>query len=140
MNDQHRYARAIELLRAAKLRPTRQRMALARLLFASGHRHVTAEALHAEALAAQVRVSLATVYNALHRFTASGLLREVVVDGQRSCFDTNTADHQHFFIEEVGQLQDIPAANVQITGLPAPPPGTSIRRVDVIVRVTKVPG
>ncbi|HEX2647790.1 MAG TPA: transcriptional repressor, partial [Candidatus Dormibacteraeota bacterium] len=55
-------------LRAARLRPTRQRLALARLLLENGNRHVTAEQLHSEALAAGIPVSLATVYNTLHQF------------------------------------------------------------------------
>jgi Fur family iron response transcriptional regulator len=130
------YANALELLRAAKLRPTRQRLALARLLFEKGDRHVTAEQLHGEAQASAVRVSLATVYNTLHQFIAAGLLREVVVDPGRSYFDTNVTDHHHFFHEESGRLQDIPGEHVGVAELPAPPAGTQIRRVDVIIRVS----
>jgi Fur family transcriptional regulator, iron response regulator len=130
------YANALELLRAAKLRPTRQRLALARLLFEKGDRHVTAEQLHGEAHASAVRVSLATVYNTLHQFIAAGLLREVVVDPGRSYFDTNVTDHHHFFHEESGRLQDIPGERVGVAELPAPPAGTQIRRVDVIIRVS----
>jgi len=129
------YANALELLRAARLRPTRQRLALARLLFDKGDRHVSAEQLHGEALAASVRVSLATVYNTLHQFIAAGLLREVVVDPGRSYFDTNVSDHHHFYFEETGQLQDIAGDRVGVAELPAPPSGTAIRRVDVIIRV-----
>src|SRR5690606_21322228 len=77
-------------LRAAGLRPTRQRIALARLLFGEGDRHVTAEQLHAEALGADARVSLATVYNTLHQFVDAGLLRELTAESGRSWFDTNT--------------------------------------------------
>ena len=98
----------IERLRAVGLRPTRQRLALTRLLFDKGDRHVTAEQLHGEVLAAAIPVSLATVYNTLHQFTAAGLLREVVVEPGRSYFDTNIDDHHHFFSESVGSLQDIP--------------------------------
>jgi Fur family transcriptional regulator, iron response regulator len=130
------YANALELLRAARLRPTRQRLALARMLFDKGDRHVTAEQLHGEALAASVRVSLATVYNTLHQFIGAGLLREVVVDPGRSYFDTNASDHHHFFHEESGRLQDIPGERVAVAELPAPPTGTQIRRVDVIIRVS----
>src|SRR5258708_3884728 len=89
----------LERLRAVGLRPTRQRLALARLLFGRGDRHVTAEALFTEAKQHRVNLSLATVYNALHDFTAKGLLREIVLDSNRSCFDTNTGDHHHFYYE-----------------------------------------
>jgi len=129
------YAQALERLRRIGLRPTRQRLALAKLLFEQGDRHVTAERLHEEASAAKVRVSLATVYNSLHQFTELGLLREVVVEAGRSYFDTNTADHHHFFFEDEGELLDIPGDHIEVTRLPAPPEGTRLRRVDVILRV-----
>ena len=83
-------------LRHSGLRPTRQRVALADLLFAKGDRHLTVEELHEEAVTAGVPVSLATVYNTLHQFTEAGLLREVAVDGSKTYFDTNTDDHHHF--------------------------------------------
>ena len=125
----------LERLRAAGLRPTRQRLGLARLLLENGDRHTTAEQLHGEAAASAIPVSLATVYNTLHQFTEAGLLREVVVDPGRSYFDTNTADHHHFFCEANGLLQDIPAHAIAVSGLPSAPAGTAISRVDVIVRV-----
>jgi Fur family iron response transcriptional regulator len=126
-----------ERLRAVGLRPTRQRLALARLLFDSGDRHVTAEHLHGEAEARLIRVSLATVYNTLHQFTAAGLLREVVVEPGRSYFDTNVSDHHHFFCESTGRLQDIPGELVMVGQLPQPPEGAEIRRVDVIIRIRR---
>ena len=124
-------------LRAAGLRPTRQRVALARVLFESGPRHVTAESLHAEVRATRMPVSLATVYNALNQFRDAGLLREVVVAPGRSYFDTNTGHHHHFFVEPDGELHDFPADDVLIAGLPSPPAGTRIDRVDVVVRVRR---
>ena len=130
-------ADVIGRLRAAGLRPTRQRLALAGLLFEGGDRHVTAEHLHGEALAQAVPVSLATVYNTLHQFTAAGLLREVVVEPGRSYFDTNTDDHHHFFCESTGHLQDIPGAEVMVGHLPAPPAGAEISRVEIIIRIRR---
>jgi len=124
-------------LRQAGLRPTRQRNDLAKLLFRSGHRHLTAETLHAEAVAGGIKVSLATVYNALHQFTQAGLLLQVVVDPTRSYFDTNTVYHQHFYREDEGMLLDIPGPDIAIDGLPTPPPGMEIQRVDVVVRLRK---
>lgn len=126
---------AVERLRGAGLRPTRQRVALARLLLEKGDRHVTAEQLHGEASSAAIRVSLATVYNTLHQFTEAGLLREVVVEPGRSYFDTNTSDHHHFFCEATAKLQDIPGQDVMVSRYPLPPTGTRISRVDVIIRV-----
>lgn len=130
------YTESIERLRAAGLRPTRQRLALARLLFERGNRHLTAEELHAETMAAKVRVSLATIYNTLHQFTDAGLLREVVVEPGRAYFDTNISDHHHFYFESSGSLADIPSTQVSVTEIPPPPEGMIVRRVDVVIRLT----
>jgi Fur family iron response transcriptional regulator len=124
-------------LRDASLRPTRQRLELARLLFREGDRHMTAENLHDEAQKSGIKVSLATVYNTLHQFTEAGLLRQVVVDAARSYFDTNVGDHQHFYAEEDGTLIDIPGETIEVAGVPAPPKGTSIDRVDVVIRLRR---
>lgn len=121
----------------AGLRPTRQRVALAELLFSGPHRHISAEQLHAEAADANVNVSLATIYNSLHQFREAGLLREVAVDASRSYFDTDTSDHHHFYLEDEQRVIDIPASSIVIQNLPAPPRGMDITHVDVVVRVRK---
>lgn len=122
-------------LRNVGLRPTRQRMALAEILFRQGDRHITAETLYTDAVAQGVNVSLATVYNALHTFTAKGLLREISIDSSRSYFDTNTREHHHFYFEKSGRLQDIEPGHVTLSQIPEAPDGTSVSRVDVIIRV-----
>jgi Fur family transcriptional regulator, iron response regulator len=127
---------AAEKLRAAGLRPTRQRLELAAHLFRGLDRHVTAESLHDEVAAAGIKVSLATVYNTLHQFTSVGLLRQVIVDAARGYFDTNTGDHQHFFLEDEGMLIDI-AEHIAVSGVPTPPAGMAVDRVDVVVRVKR---
>lgn len=126
----------LQRLAQAGLRPTRQRVGLGRLLFGRDPRHVTAEQLHAEALADHFKVSLATVYNTLNQFTEAGLLREVVVEAGRSYFDTNISAHHHFFHVGSGRVHDIPGEHVVLAELPAAPPGTRISQVDVIVRLT----
>ncbi|PIW26125.1 MAG: transcriptional repressor [Rhodospirillales bacterium CG15_BIG_FIL_POST_REV_8_21_14_020_66_15] len=133
--DARPYSHILDKLRGAGLRPTRQRMALAKLLFEGGDRHLTAEMLHADAQAANVRVSLATVYNTLHQFHRAGLLREIVVDSQRSYFDTNMSDHHHFYFDRTGDLTDIPGDQVAISVLPPAPEGMAVSRIDVVVRV-----
>jgi Fur family iron response transcriptional regulator len=119
----------------AGLRPTRQRVALAELLFAKGDRHLSAEELHEEALGAGVAVSLATVYNTLHQFTDVGLLRILAVEGSRTYFDTNTSDHHHFFVEGENRVMDIDSGPVTISNLPEPPEGMEVANVDIIVRL-----
>jgi Fur family iron response transcriptional regulator len=129
--------KSVALLRNAGLRPTRQRLELAGLLFSDVDRHLTAENLHAEAQKSGIKVSLATVYNTLHQFTEAGLLRQVVVDAARSYFDTNIGDHQHFYCEDEHRLIDIPGDSIAVAGVPAPPKGTQIERVDVVIRVRR---
>lgn len=125
-------------LKAAGLRPTRQRLELAGLLFRDEDRHVTAESLADEGARMGVKVSLATVYNTLHQFQAAGLLRQVVVDASRSYFDTNVGDHQHFFLENEGLLIDIPGEEISVSGVPAAPAGMAVASVDVVVRVKRI--
>lgn len=134
------YGQAHDTLRKVGLRPTRQRLGLARLLFENGDRHVTAEQLHTEAAGANLRVSLATIYNTLNQFSEAGLMREVVVDSGRSYFDTNITDHHHFFHEDTARLQDIPGDAISVGKVPEPPAGTRVERVDIIVRVRGAAG
>ncbi|MBN9673153.1 iron response transcriptional regulator IrrA [Roseibium aggregatum] len=124
-----------DILRTAGLRPTRQRVSLAELLYSKGDRHISAELLHEEAVAADVPVSLATVYNTLHQFTEAGLLREVAIDGNKTYFDTNVSDHHHFFIEGENRVIDIPGEVVGIDKIPSAPEGMEVVRVDVVVRI-----
>lgn len=131
--DQDRALR--EKLRRAGMRCTRQRFALARLLFAGGHRHVTAEELHREALAAGTPVASGTVYNTLRRFAGAGLLREVAVNSSSAWFDTNVSFHHHFYHEGTGELVDIPGKGIRVRGLPAPPEGAETAEVNVMVRI-----
>ena len=122
-------------LKNSNLRPTRQRIALAELLFAKGDRHVSAELLFDEAIEAGFNLSLATVYNTLHQFTNAGMLRAISVDSARTYFDTNTGDHHHFFVEGEEKLIDMPDEAIEVANLPTPPEGMEISRVDVVVRI-----
>ena len=128
------------LLKSVGLRPTRQRVALGRLLFGAEQRHLTAEMLFEEAASANIGISLATVYNTLHQFTEVGLLRQVAVDGSKSYFDTNASEHHHFFVEGEDALVDIPGAQVLVDKLPTAPDGYEIARVDVVVRLRRKQG
>lgn len=131
------FSQTLRRLKEAGLRPTRQRLALGKLLFDAGDRHVTAEQLHGEASEQGIKVSLATVYNTLNQFTANGLMREVVVAPGRSYFDTNVEDHHHFLYEDDGALQDIPQDQIALAALPDSPADMEVSRVDVIVRLRR---
>ena len=135
MQEARPYSYLITRLKEAGLRPTRQRLALAKLLLECGDRHVNAEQLHREVSETGIKVSLATIYNTLHQFTKAHLLREVVVESGRAYFDTNTRNHHHIFNQDTGELCDIPDDAISASVAPKVPKGTKIDRVEIIVRV-----
>ena len=122
-------------LRAAGLRPTRPRIELARLLFAEGNRHVTAEILQADAEFANINVSQATVYNTLQQFTDAGLMRRLASDGPKTWFDTNVTEHHHFYNEDEASIVDVPEGQIKLLSLPEVPDDLEIVRVEVVVKV-----
>ncbi|TPI41464.1 transcriptional repressor [Mesorhizobium sp. B3-1-6] len=125
-------------LAGAGLRPTRQRIALAKILFCRGNRHLTVEDVYAEAHQDRIPVSLATVYNTLHQFTELGLLREISVSGGKTFFDADTSEHPHFFIEDDQSIRDITPAMMNVERVPEPPPGFEVDRVEIVVRLRRV--
>lgn len=129
-------AHCAQLLCDAGLRPTRHRLALARMLLMGDHRHVTAEGLYDEAMAANLRLSLATVYNTLNQFTEAGLLRRIAADGIKSFFDTDTSVHPHFYLEGEDVLVDV-AGGLTFSKVPDALPGHEIARLDVIVHLRR---
>ena len=134
--EQSQQNRGQEWLKAAQVRPTKQRLALAELLVGDGlNRHVTAESLYAAASDHGDQVSLATVYNTLRAFCDAGLLNEITVDGHRSYFDTRVDEHPHYYWEGTGKLTDAPKTAVAFAKEPEAPEGTRIARVDVVIRL-----
>jgi len=130
--------RTTDWLAGAELRPTRQRVTLARLLVGDGqNRHVTAESLFDAASKTDEKVSLATVYNTLRAFCDAGLMREITVDGAKSYFDTRIDDHPHFYWEDTAALTDAPASELEISRIPDAPFGAEIASVDVVIRLRR---
>ncbi|WP_439373377.1 iron response transcriptional regulator IrrA [Bradyrhizobium sp. DASA03120] len=123
-------------LREAGMRPTRRRVQLAQLLFARGHRHVTAEMLFNEAIEAHIEVAVATVYNTLSQFTQAGLLRRIMPNRSRSFFDTDTRIHPHFYLVGEDTLIDIPE-KLLFEQVPRALPGYEISRLDIIVHIRR---
>lgn len=124
---------------SAGLKPTRQRLALAELLFARGDRHLTAEMLYEEARQMRHPPSLATVYNTLHTFAEHGLLREIAIYSRKIWFDTKTGPHFHFYLETRDELFDIPEELVPMLDIRAPE-GTVVAGIDIVVRLKQLPG
>ena len=125
------------MLRQHRLRPTRQRMLISKLLFGGSHRHFTAEELRAEIREEGGNMSLATIYNNLNQFSRAGLLREIKVDSSVTYYDTNNDHHHHFFDPEREELIDVPNDQLAIARLPEAPEGRQVERVDVVIRLAK---
>ena len=126
-----------KLLDNAKLRHTKQRAQIAKILFEAENRHFTSEQLHKEARTVGHIISLATIYNTLHQFRSAGLLRQVIVEPGKVYFDTNTEPHHHFYIEDDGELLDVERKEVKISTLPEIPKDCNIQEMDVIIRLRK---
>ncbi len=121
-----------DLLLGAGLRPTTQRLILARLLFEGDHRHVTASELHDEAQQRDQPVSMATVYNTLGQLVSAGLLGEVSLDNECIYFDTHTQPHCHIVDVDTGELMDAPLPRVD---LPEGVDPSRVASVDLLFRV-----
>ena len=128
------YSKAIKKLNNNGVRPTKQRMVLAKLLFEKGRRHVSAEDLYIEVKKENRKISLATIYNTLKQFTKLGIIKEIVVDKNKSLYCNDKKSHYHLYIEDEGKVVDIPTENIDLN-LPSFPACLNLHNVDVIVRV-----
>src|SRR6185503_19143880 len=122
-----------EKLRAHDITPTHQRIEIAHVLFERCE-HLSADQILALVNARYAETSKATVYNTLRLFLEKGLVRELVVDPAKVFYDPNTEPHYHFYDVVSGELTDIPADSVTLSGLPPLPPGTEPDGVDVFIR------
>lgn len=124
----------IALLRKHGIAPTHQRLEIAQVLFGRCH-HLSADQILAAVNERHAETSKATVYNTLNLFRDRGLIREVIVDPKRVFYDPNTEPHHHFYNVDTGEITDIDAAALSVSGLPELPPGMVTEGVDIIVRV-----
>ncbi|MBL6605618.1 MAG: transcriptional repressor [Alphaproteobacteria bacterium] len=124
-------------LRAASLRPTRQRIAIAERLLDGRARHVSAEQLRDELVAYGQPMALATIYNCLHQFEEAGLLRPVHHAGDAVLYDTNLGDHHHFVDVETGELIDIDPGEILMPELPELPDGFEAESIELTVRLRR---
>ena len=128
------FNKAIKTLEKNNIRTTKQRMVLAKLLFEKGRRHISAEELFDEVKQNDRKISLATIYNTLRQFTSLGLIREIVVDQNKSLYCTNNESHYHLYIEDEGKIIDIPTKNIDLN-ISSMPACLNLHNIDVIVRI-----
>ena len=127
----------LKKLRSSGLRPTKQRVEIAKFLFEREKTfHFTVESLD-KLLAKKTtsKFALATIYNTIHAFKAAGHLSEVEVKGKKTYFDTNISNHHHFYDSENSELIDIDANEVVIQKLPKAPNGKKIKNVEVFINL-----
>ena len=123
-------------LRAGGVKPTRQRVEIARVLFSAGG-HLSADRILSLVNERRPATSKATVYNTLKLLLARGLIRAVIADPSKVFYDANTIPHHHFYDVGSGELIDIAADGVSVTGLPPLPDGSVAEGVDVVVRIRR---
>ena len=128
------YNSAISKLEKNGIRATKQRRVLAKLIFDKGKRHISAENLFDEVKKEERKISMATVYNTLKQFTSLGLIREIVVDQNKSLYCNNNQSHYHLYIEDEGKVLDIPTKNIDLD-IPSIPACLQLHDIDVIVRI-----
>ena len=127
----------IDKLRASGLRPTKQRLAICKILFSRKETfHFTIEQLK-KIVEKNVKkkISLATLYNTVHVFKEKGYLKAISLKGNKTFFGTNTKHHHHFYDEDMSQLVDIEDKNISINHLPKTPHGKRIKSVEVLVKI-----
>ena len=127
----------IDKLRASGLRPTKQRLAICKILFNRKETfHFTIDQLKKIAEKnIKKKISLATLYNTVHAFKKRGHLKEISLKGNKTFFDTNTKHHHHFYDEDLSQLVDIEDKNILVGNLPKTPNGKKIKSVEVLVKI-----
>jgi Fur family iron response transcriptional regulator len=124
----------VEMLRRHDINPTHQRIEIAHALFARGE-HLSADQILAIVNDRHSETSKATVYNTLNLFLEKKLIREVIVDPNKVFYDPNTEPHHHLYNVDTGELTDIDASRIEVSGLPQLPDGMVTDGVDIIVRV-----
>ena len=127
----------IDKLRKSGLRPTKQRIKICEVLFDTDKTfHFTIkELVKIIENQANIKVSLATVYNTVHAFIKKGYLKEIPLNSSQSYYDTNVSHHHHFFDEEDNKLIDIDQDDVDEINIRKKIPGKKIRSVEVIAKI-----
>ena len=127
----------IDRLRSSGLRPTKQRLAICKVLFDRKETfHFTIDNLKKKIEKnTKSKISLATVYNTVHAFKNNGYLKEISLQGNKTFFDTNSKSHHHFYDQDTGDLIDIKNEDINVSKLPSAPKGKKIKDIEVTVSV-----
>ena len=129
----------INKLRGSGLRPTKQRILIAKNLFDTNKTfHFTVETLNKKINKnGNEKISLATIYNTVEAFNDAGYLKEILTSKNKRYYDTNIKSHHHFYDEGSRELTDINYNDVKLSKVPNPPKGKKIKNLEVVIRVQK---
>ena len=135
MNNNREY---IEKLRNSGLRPTRQRIKICEALFNKKSTfHFTINDLSKIIeIDLNEKISLATVYNTVNAFKNKGYLKEILINSNKSYFDTNVTDHHHFFNEDTNQLIDAETKDIDSIKINKNLSNQKVKSVEVLVRLS----
>ncbi|WP_431680364.1 Fur family transcriptional regulator [Kitasatospora sp. KL5] len=108
----------LERLRGRGWRLTSQRRVVAEVLDGD-HVHLTADEVHARAVARLPEISRATVYNTLGELVSLGEVLEVATDGRAKRYDPNAHHaHQHLVCSGCGAIRDVRPEGDPVAALP----------------------
>ena len=134
MSNKHIF---VEKLRSSGLRPTKQRIAICKLLFDRKDTfHFTINNLNNFLKkSSSEKISLATIYNIVHAFKRKGYLKEISINTDKSYFDTNVSNHHHFFDESKNELIDLNDQDISNLKIKKNIPGKKIKSIEVLVKI-----
>ena len=142
LRAQMRMQRLMQMQDTSLIRPILQkaglRLILGQFLLSGQHQHISADELHLLTMQCGFSMSLATVYNTLNQFAEAGLIRKISVSGQRTFFDTNAHNHQHFYLEDEDRMIDIGGVPLMLSPAPQAPAGYTITKIDILVSLKKI--
>ena len=128
------YEKIKNVLRQINLRPTKQRIAIFDILFRQENWHFSADIVEKKCSESGVIISAGTIYNVLNDFYAKGLISKVMIDDDRSWFDTNTSDHFHVYDTNDRKLYDIEPEDIDLS-LPKTIKEDDVKKVEILIKV-----
>ena len=122
------------IYRDLNVTPTKQRLDLAKLIFAK-KQHFTASDLISLANKNGLNISMATVYNTLSLLEDKGMLKTINIDNELKFYDTNMENHHHFYNTTMSTLTDIAHDRVTFAELPELPKTLEIESTELLIKV-----
>ena len=122
------------IYRDLNVTPTKQRLDLAKLIFAK-KQHFTASDLISLANKSGLNISMATVYNTLSLLEDKGMLKTINIDNELKFYDTNMENHHHLYNTTMSTLTDIAHDRVSFAELPELPKTLEIESTELLIKV-----